>query len=152
MQKKIYLTKERLEEIKEELYQLKEERKKKLKEETPEAFHSEELNPDYIAFKDKINELDVKIAKMEEMVKEAEVMKSPKDKSKVDLGAEVTVEVKGKEDTFFLVGKMEADPAMGKISNESPVGRALIGKKKGEEIPVSSPVKTIYKIKEIKYK
>jgi len=150
-QKKIYLTKERLKSLREELEELKKERKKRTEGESPEALHSEELNPDYIAFKEKINLLDAKIAKLEEVVKNARVLRAPRDKSKVEVGAKVTVEVEGKKDHFTIVSSMEADPALGRISDQSPVGRALLGKRVGEEVPVSSPIKTIYKIKEVNY-
>jgi transcription elongation factor GreA len=63
----------------------------------------------------------------------------------------VVVEVNGEEDEFQIVGTLEANPLLGKISNESPVGSALMGKKVGDEIIISSPVKTVYKIKKIKY-
>ena len=51
----------------------------------------------------------------------------------------------------MVVGTLEANPEQGKISSESPVGKALLGRKIGEKVMISSPVKTIYKIKKIKY-
>ena len=69
----------------------------------------------------------------------------------VDLGAKVKIDIAGKKDEFMIVGTLEANPSLGKISNESPVGRALLGHKVGDEIVVSSPMKTTYKIKKIKY-
>jgi transcription elongation factor GreA len=75
-----------------------------------------------------------------------------KDKQKIiSLGAKVKIEVDGQRDEFTLVGTLEANPALGRISNESPVGKALLGHKVGEEVSVSSPIKTTYKIKSIKY-
>jgi len=61
------------------------------------------------------------------------------------------VEVDGQEDEFEIVGSLEANPSIGRISNESPVGKALLGHEVREEIVISSPVKTVYKIKDIKY-
>jgi len=70
----------------------------------------------------------------------------------VNLGATVTVEIDGQTDEFTIVGTLEANPSLGRISNESPVGRALLNHGAGEEIIISSNIKTIiYKIKEIKY-
>lgn len=69
----------------------------------------------------------------------------------VHLGATVVVEVDGQIDEFTILGTLEANPSIGKISNESPVGRALLSHKAGEEIIISSNIKTIYKIKEIRY-
>ena len=57
----------------------------------------------------------------------------------------------GQKDEFVIVGTLEANPALGKISNESPVGKALLGHKIGDEVVVSSPMKTTYKIRNIKY-
>ena len=67
------------------------------------------------------------------------------------MGAKVRVDVEGQKGEFTIVGTLEANPAIGKISNESPVGRALLGHKIGDEVLVSSPVDIKYKIKNIKY-
>ena len=67
------------------------------------------------------------------------------------MGAKVKIDVDGQKDEFLLVGTLEANPALGKISNESPVGRALLGHKVGDEIVVPSPIKITYKVKNIKY-
>ena len=69
----------------------------------------------------------------------------------INLGATVVVEVDGQTDEFTIVGTLEANPSLGRISNESPVGRALLGCKIEEKVIISSNIKTIYKIKEIKY-
>ncbi len=69
----------------------------------------------------------------------------------VNLGAKVKIEVTGKNDEFMIVGTLEANPNLGMISNECPVGKALLGHKVGDEITISSPIKTTYKIKGIKY-
>ena len=69
----------------------------------------------------------------------------------IGLGAKVKIDVDGQKDEFVIVGTLEANPALGKISNESPVGKALLGNKIGDEVIVSSPIKTTYKIKNIKY-
>lgn len=87
------------------------------------------------------------------ILKTCEIIQSPpKNKQHiVNLGATVVVEVDGQTDEITIVGTLEANPSLGRISNESPVGRALLGHKAGEEIIISSNIKTIYKIKEIKY-
>ena len=69
----------------------------------------------------------------------------------VGLGSRVYLEIDGMKDCFEIVGSAEANPSVGRISNESPVGRALLGLKKGEEVIISSPIKTKYKIKKIEY-
>ena len=63
----------------------------------------------------------------------------------------VKIDVDGQKDEFVIVGTLEANPALGKISNESPVGKALLGHKIGDEVLVSSPAEIKYKIKNIKY-
>ncbi len=150
--KKYYLTKEGLNRIRKEYEDLKEKRREKLKNEAPEVFHSEDVNPEYLTFRRDLGILEEKISKMEEVLNNVEIISSPEEGCKeVKLGARVTIEAGGQEDEFHLVGTMEADPNLGKISNESPVGRALMGRKEGEEVPVSSPIKTVYKIKKVRY-
>ena len=69
---------------------------------------------------------------------------------KVDIGSELVVEFNNIRDRFKIVGELEADPLEGKISNESPVGKSLIGKVEGDIIEVQTPVLTmVYKILEI---
>ncbi len=150
--KKYYLTEEGLKKIKKEFELLKELRRSKLRDDTPEAFHSEDLNPEYLNFRKDIGFLESKINKIEEVLKNVEIITSPQKECKeVRLGAMVTIEANKQIDEFILVGTLEADPTLGKISNESPVGKALLGCKEGEEVTVSSPIKTIYKIKKVSY-
>ncbi len=149
---KQYLTKDGLEKARQEYEALRKERKEKLRNEAPEALHSEDVNPEYISFQKDMSVLNKKIAKLEDVIRNVEIIDShDKDCKEVCLGAEVTVDVGGQEDKLTLVGTMEADPSVGKISNESPVGKALLGKKEGESVTVSSPIKTLYKIKKVTY-
>jgi len=150
--KKYYLTKEGFEKIKSDYDKLRKEKKEKLKE-VPEALHSEELNPEYLSFRRELGLLEEKISKLEEVLRNTEIIKSPsKNCKEVRLGATVTIEAGGQEDEFVLVGTMEADPVLGKISDESPVGRALLGAKEGDSVTISSRVKVVYKIKKVRYK
>ncbi len=150
--KKYYLTKEGLERIKKEQEELKAKRREKLKEEAPETTHTEDPDPEYLTFRKDLAVLEEKITKVESVLRNAEIIKSPsKDCKDIQLGAEVVIEANGQEDKFILVGTMEADPIFGKISDESPVGRALLGKKEGEEVRVSSKIEVIYKIKKVSY-
>src|SRR4030043_22072 len=154
-EQKFYLTKEGLEKLKKEYENLKALKLAKTnEEESPKVLESEDLNPEYLAFQEDISLLESRILELEEIFKNEEIIKTPsKDKQNiVTLGSTITVEVNRQKDEFTLVGSLEANPALGKISNESPVGRALLGHKLGESVVVSSPVKTVYKIKKIKYK
>ena len=67
------------------------------------------------------------------------------------MGAKVRVEIKGKINEFVIVGSVEANPEQGKISNESPAGKALLGHKVGDEVAIDLPGKLSYKIKGIRY-
>ena len=93
------------------------------------------------------------MVELENVLKNTELIKIPlKTKQNiVNLGATILVEVGSQNDEFTLVGSLEANPSIGKISNESPVGKAFLGHQVGDEVMVSSAIKTIYKIKKIKY-
>jgi transcription elongation factor GreA len=153
MQQKYYLTRQGLEKIKKELKKLKKQRKVLLEGPGPRAFRFGEVEADYIAFRENLGRLEARISELEEILENYELIKIPpkKEQDKVHLGALVTVEVDDQEDEFFIVGTLEADPAIGKISNECPVGKALMGKKVGDEVVITSPIKIVYKIKKIRY-
>ncbi len=153
-EKEFYLTRDGLKKAKREYEELFDLRKKKSNGDAPELLHSEDLNPEYLSYLEDIELLENRIAELEDIIKNAKIISSPtnkKDKEKVGLGSFVSLEVDGIKDDFQIVGTFEANPSLGRISNESPVGKALIGKKEGEEIILSSPIKTRYKIKKIKY-
>jgi len=151
--KRFYLTKEGLEKIKREYEELRKLKFSKTKGEVPKILHSEDLNPEYLSFQEELSFLGSRIAELEYIIKNAKLISfPPRGKQKIiNLGAEILVEVDGQSDEFKIVGTLEANPAVGKISNESPVGQALLGHKVGDEVIVSSPIKTIYKIKKVRY-
>ena len=153
-EKKFYLTKEGLERIKKEYRILKELKLAKTRGESPKILHSEDLNPEYLAFQEDIAFLESRIIELGNIIKNAELIRPPKKEKQniIDLGATVLVEVDGQADEFTILGSLESNPSLGKISNESPVGHALLGGKVGDEVFISSPVKIIYKILKIKYK
>ena len=153
-EKKFYLTKEGLEKIKKDYNDLKTLRVAKIKGEIPKIWQSEDLNPEYLNFQEDLSFLEARLNELKYVLKNAVLIKAPaKDKQKlVDLGATVLVETEGQSDEFTIVGSLEANPSLGKISNESPVGKVLLGHRVKDEVMVSSPIRTIYKIKKIKYK
>jgi len=135
-QEKIYLTGRGLEKFKKEYERLLETRN--TKDEDPENL---------VLINQRVEELST-------IIKTYELIQAPPKHKQhiVNLGATVVVEVGGQIDEFTILGTLEANPSLGKISNESPVGRALFGRKIGDEVIISSNIKTIiYKIKEIKY-
>ena len=152
--KKFRLTKEGIKKLEQEYSELKKIKHSRVggRDDAPDIMHSEELNPDYLHFLEDLKFLEKRINEIDYILKNAEAIKSRKeDQIIVDVGTRVLVEVNGKRDEFNIVETFEADPSQGKISKESPVGKALIGAKEGEKITVFSPVKKSYKIKKINY-
>lgn len=152
-EKKFYLTLKGLENIKKEYKGLKALRAAKTSGDVPSVLESEDLNPEFISFREDVNFLDSRLVELENVLKNVELIRIPskKNKSSINLGATVEIEVNKDKDEFTILGTLEADPTAGRISNESPVGHALLGHKVGDEIIISSPVKIIYKIRKIKY-
>jgi len=152
-ERKFYLTKKGLEQIKKELESLKKIKASKIKGETPQLLHSEDVNPEYLTFREDMNFLESRIAELENILKNAVLIKiPPKTKQNiVQLGATVTLEEGGQINEFMIVGTLEANPNEGKISASSPIGKALLGHKIGDEIIITSPIRVVYKIKKIKY-
>lgn len=153
-QKKFYLTKDGLKKIKKEYKDLKSLRFDKIKEEVPEVLKSEDLNIEYISFQEDVSLLELRIAELENILKNIELIKPPpKNKQNiVNLGATVLAEINGEIDEFKIIGTLEADPSNKKISNESPIGQALLGKKIGDTVVIKTPiVNHSCKIKKIKY-
>jgi len=151
---KFYLTKQGLEKIKKEYENLKELKLAKIRGgEAPQILHSEDLNPEYLAFQEDISFLEARIIELENVLKNTELIKvPPKTKQNiVNLGATILVEVGGQNNELTLVGSLEANPSIGRISDQSPIGKSLLGHRVGDKAVVSSAIKTIYKIKKIKY-
>ncbi len=103
-------------------------------------------NSEYAAAKQDLAFIDGRIAELEEIIRAAKVVNTHA-KGHVDVGATVTLHVNGKKEAFTVVGEWEADPMQKKISNSSPLGKALIGKHVGEQVEVEAPAgKLLYKI------
>ena len=153
-EKLFYITKGKLQELKKEYEGLLDfERKKALGQEAPKILESEDLNPEFVSFQEDIGFLRSRIDELKNILEHHELIRIPtKDKQGViAVGAKVKIDVDGQKDEFIIMGTLEANPALGKISNESPVGRALLGHRVGDEVVVSSPIKVTYKVKNIKY-
>lgn len=153
-EKVFYLTKDGLKKVGEEYKKLKELRRVRLGKQAPSALYSEELNAEFVSFKEELDYLDSRIEELEYILKNFEIIKPPsfKERNRVCLGASVAVEIDGQTDEFLIVGTLEANPSLGRISNESPVGKALLGCKVGDEVVINSPIRVVYKIKKIKYR
>ncbi|HMB66046.1 MAG TPA: transcription elongation factor GreA [Patescibacteria group bacterium] len=108
-------------------------------------------NAEYHEAKDAQAFNEGRIAEINNLLKNVRVVENNNSKNKVSMGSTVTITDGKKEKTYSIVSFNEVDPAQGKISNESPIGTALLDKKKGDDITISTPKgKKEYKIKEIK--
>ncbi len=150
-----YVSAERLELLKQELKELKTVKRKELVEriEAAKALGDLSENAEYHEAKDAMSLLEGRIFELDELFKNVQVIEAPAAGDKtgnVRVGSTVKVEVNGKEKTFQIVGSNEADPLTGKISNESPIGSALLGSKAGEAVEVTTPGgTTVYTIKHV---
>ena len=99
-------------------------------------------NSEYDAAKDEESHLEDRIAQVEEMLKYAQVVDAESvDPNEVSVGKTITYTEVGTDDpeTYTIVGSDESDPLNGKISNDSPIAQALLGKKKGETVSITTP-------------
>lgn len=151
---KYYLTKEGLKGLKREYLELLKMRKLKSKGDTPSVFHSEELSAEFVAFREDLDLLESRIGELEHILKNVELIRPPstKERDKIHLGAAIKVELDDEIDEFTITGTLEADPSRKKISNESPIGKALLGHKVGATVVVKTEmINHICKILGIKY-
>lgn len=139
----IYLTKEGHAKLKEELEQLKTVERSALSKRLRDAIQMGDLseNADYHKAKEDQGFLEGRIQELEYLVKNATVIDTDDVSSEiVQVGTQVTVQEGDYEpELFFLVGAKEADPRKGKISNESPIGMALMGARVGDEVTATTP-------------
>lgn len=150
---KFYLTKEGLEKIKKDYNSLLEFRKMKTTGEVPSIWHSEDVNPEYLSFQEDMSVLEARLTEYENTLKNVELITLPhkEKRQEICLGATVVCEVEGDKDEFTIIGSLEANPSLGNISNESPVGKALLGHRVGDTVTVHSSVAVSYKILRVSY-
>jgi transcription elongation factor GreA len=154
--KEVILTREGYEKLKQEIELLSTEKRREVADRIRVAreFGDISENAEYDDAKNEQAMLEHKIAQLEERLSNARVIqKRDVDLSVVSVGAKVRLrDVDAKETVeYTIVGSAEANPAEQKLSNESPVGKAIIGKKKGETVEVSAPRGSLkYKILDIK--
>jgi transcription elongation factor GreA len=108
-------------------------------------------NAEYSDAKARQNENESRVLALEALLKDAVVSKKQRASGTVVLGSTLVVKIAGKEMTFVIVGSNEADPAHGKISNESPLGKGFMDKKAGDKVEVEAPAGKIkYEIVSVK--
>lgn len=155
MKKQFHLTADGVNELKaelEELIALRAEIADRIK--TAREFGDLAENAEYSAARQDHERNEARIAEVQHILASVEIIKTPSKKgdAKVVLGA--TVQLKSKDGKvkkqFQVVGTVEADPLNGKISDESPIGKALLGKKVGDDVEIKTPAETVtYNVVEI---
>ena len=149
MAKKYLLTPEGLLKLNEELKNLIEVKRKEVLERIREAAAHGDLseNADYAQAREEQSFIEGRIQEIEEMVKNAEIISTHSHHNAVSVGATVVIKVGGKERKYTIVGSNEANPSEGKISNESLVGKALLGKRVGDKVTVTTPAgESVYEV------
>ena len=134
------LTEEGKTKLEEELHYLETEKRAEIGERIKVAreFDISE-NSEYDDAKNEQGMMEARIAEITRILGDATVVSAPKRSNRVNIGSVVTVDMGGRERVFTIVGGAEADAAAGKISNESPVGAALLGRKKGDAVSTTGP-------------
>ena len=141
--KEVILSKEYLEKLEDELEYLKTKRRPEIAEKIKIARSFGDLseNADYDEAKNEQGEIESRIAKVEDMIRNAKTIEVDVNSDEVGVGNTVTVYDEEFDETldYKIVGTAESDPVKGFISNESPVGAALLGKKKDDRVEVNTP-------------
>ncbi|NJL96196.1 MAG: transcription elongation factor GreA [Anaerolineae bacterium] len=150
-----YITPEGKLQLERELKELLEVKRPALAAKLQEAIKMGDLseNADYIDAKEQQGFLEGQIREIENTLRYAVVIEDSGPKGVVSVGNEVTIQEEGEDEpeTYRIVGAAEADPAHGRISNESPLGRALLNKRKGDKVRVEAPGgESIFKIIAVK--
>lgn len=146
------LTKKGYEKLEKELEYLQKERRKEVADKLKKAAAYGDLseNAAYEDAKEEQSSLETKISKLKQIIKNSEIVKRDVNADWVQIGSRVKVEVGGKRQEFEIVDGTESDPFNGKISCESPIGKALLKKPKGAKEKVETPRgEKTYKILEI---
>lgn len=149
MKKQFHLTKEGIADLETELKKLVAERgpiAERIK--TAREFGDLSENAEYTAARQEQEKTESRIAEIENILQNVKLITKPKGEGKVQLGSSVSLKsASGKAKEFVVVGTVEADPLKGKISDESPIGRALLGKKVNDSVEIKTPVDTTeYKV------
>jgi transcription elongation factor GreA len=150
--KKVFVTKEGLTELKHELEELSSVKRPQVLDRVSQARSMGDLaeNSEYTAAREELSLIDGRIEELAEIIKHADLIEEKHrgaGRSIVQLGSNITLSINGKKELFTLVGEWEADPKAKKISHESPLGKALIGKTLGEKVEVAAPAgKVLYTI------
>ncbi|HWQ45259.1 MAG TPA: transcription elongation factor GreA [Longilinea sp.] len=147
-----FLTQEGYEKLQDELENLRTEKRAEIATRLREAMEGGELieNAEYEAAKNEQAFVEGRIKELEHLLANARVITEPPPSEVIQVGTKVTIQEEGApKEVYTIVGAAEADPATGRISNESPLGKALLGRKAGEFINVDAPAGA-FKVKVVK--
>ena len=149
----VYLTAKGLADVKEELEHLKRAKRTEIAQKIQQAREYGDLteNSEYDAAMEEQGLVENRISELEEIVKKAKLIAETHSNDFVVIGSTVKIEMDNEIDEFTIVGRAEADPSKKRISNESPLGIALLGAKKSEEVEVTTPI-VRYKCKVLEIK
>lgn len=136
----VLLTAEGLEKLKKDL-EVAQRRRAEAGERLKEAFQPGDIedNPEYEQAKEEVGLLDSRIYELQEMIGRAQIIRDTHSSVAAPGSTIDVVDDEGETESYHLVGAVESDPSTGRISVDSPVGRALVGRKKGDKITVSVP-------------
>lgn len=149
--KKIYLTREGLEELKQEFEDLTKVKRPDVLNRVSQARSMGDLseNAEYTVAREELSFIDGRIDELEELLKQVVIISAAHSNS-IKLGSQVKVNTGKEKEEFTVVGEWEADPQERKISHESPLGKALLGKKVGDKVEVEAPAgKILYTIEAV---
>lgn len=139
---KVFVTKEGLENLKREYKDLVEVKRPSIVERIKSAKEAGDIseNADYEAAREAQAFTEGRIRELDDMLKRIEIISDSVANDIISLGSTVKVHVDGSDEEFYIVGAPEANPIESKISHESPLGKALLGKKVGDKVDVEAPV------------
>ena len=147
-----YISPQGLEKLKRELEDLKTVRRREIagRLEAAKALGDLSENAEYHEAKEAQSLNEANIQDLEEKLREAVLIKKPAHTTTAEIGSTIEVDSSHGRETFTIVGSEEADPLAGRISNESPMGQAFLGRSVGESVTVKTPQEaTVYKIRKV---
>lgn len=148
-----YLSPAKYKELQDELENLKSQSRTEVAEDLRRAKEYGDLseNSEYAEARQRQSVIEARIFELEDLLKKANIVEKSGNGEHVEIGSTITVKKNGKEFTYHIVGFDESKPEENKISNDSPLGRAFMGKKSGDEVEVKTPTGiSVYKIISVK--
>ncbi len=138
---KYYLTQDRLKELKTELERLKKEARLEIAEKLKRAKEFGDLseNSEYSDAKDAQAKVETRIFELEDILRNAAIIKKIAGNETIHIGSTIEIRRDGKNFMYTIVGSQEAKPEENLVSNESPLGKAFLGKKVGDVVEVQTP-------------